>query len=111
MLVASWAGQGWYAVKWGAEVGCACERMRLPKVRFARYNGFCVIFPRIGGGSKKGKERAVGSKGSGEVRRGGEGVEDVDEEGLEVMVGLERGAKDRLMEMEMWTRFGRWRCE
>jgi len=115
MLVASWAGQGWYGVQWGAEVGCGCERMRLPKVRFARYNGFCVVFPRVGGvggGKGKGRCEGVGMEGVGEVDgEGGKGVENVEEEGLEVMVGLERGAMSRLMEMEMWTRFGRWRCE
>ena len=115
MLVASWAGQGWYGVQWGAEVGCACERMRLPKVRFARYNGFCVVFPRVGGvgeGKGKGVCEGVGMEGVGEVDgEGGKGAENVEEEGLEVMVGLERGAMGRLMEMEMWTRFGRWRCE
>ncbi len=85
----------------------------MPKVRFQRYNGFCNIFPRIEGGLEDGKERCakVGVAVNGELGRKVEGVDDVDEEGLEVMVGLERGAMDRLMEMEMWTRFGTWRCE
>jgi len=66
----------------------------------------------VGEGKGKGVCEGVGMEGVGEVDgEGGKGAENVEEEGLEVMVGLERGAMGRLMEMEMWTRFGRWRCE
>jgi len=97
--------------------------MRLPKVRFGRYNGFCVVFPRVGGGEGRemrgeegeGNVEGVGDEGDGKVgrewREKGNGEEDEDEEGLEVMVGLEKGAMERLKEMEMWNRFGRWRSE
>lgn len=88
VLVLSWATQGFYQTDWGKEIGVKCERLRVPKFEIPRYNGACIILPEVGKGGREGEE-----------------------EGLEVMIGLEWESMKRLKENELWGTFGRWRCD
>lgn len=84
MMVSSWRQQKFSTVNWGDGVGARIERMRLPKMRFARYEGVCIVLP--------------------------EGEEADENSGWEVMVGLYPEAMERLKRDEMWRRFSIWRC-
>lgn len=85
MMVSSWRQQGFGTVEWGSGVGARVERMRLPKMRFARYEGVCIVLPE--GESESEKDR-----------------------GWEVMVGLYPEAMERLKRDELWQKFSTWRC-
>lgn len=87
-MVTPWTGQGFYRMDWGSEIGVKCERVRVPKMNWPDYDGVIVVLPEL---------KAVS------------GVED-EEAGLEVMIGLEKGAMRRLREMEEWTTWAKWRC-
>ena len=99
MMVSSWRRQTFSAVDWGDRVGARVERMRLPKMRFARYEGVCIVLPEAEGGQQGGK---------GEVQE--EEEEEEEEGGWEVMVGLYPEAMERLKKDEFWRRFSTWRC-
>lgn len=88
MMVSSWRQQTFSTVDWGSGIGARVERMRLPKMRFARYEGVCIVLP-------EGKEQGEGSE---------------DEKGWEVMVGLYPEAMERLKRDEFWGKFSTWRC-
>lgn len=87
MMVSSWRQQTFSTVDWGSGVGACVERMRLPKMRFARYEGVCIVLP-----------------------GGMESEEQAGEDDWEVMVGLYPGAMDRLKRDELWQRYSTWRC-
>ena len=87
-IVTPWTGQGFYRMDWGSEIGVKCERVRVPKMNWPPYDGAIVVLPEL---------KAVN------------GVED-GEAGLEVMIGLEKGAMRRLRESEEWTAWSQWRC-
>lgn len=93
MMVSSWRQQAFSTVDWGSGIGARVERMRLPKMRFARYEGVCIVLPE--------SEREVEGQG-----KGGESEED---KGWEVMVGLYPEAMERLKRDELWQKFSKWR--
>ena len=80
---------GYYEMDWGREIGVKCERYRLPKVLGPAFDGVNMVYPEL----------------KGENNTDGEEVA-----GLEVMVGLEKGAMRRLRAMDEWTRWAQWRC-
>lgn len=98
MMVSSWRQQTFSTIDWGNGVGARAERMRLPKMRFARYEGVCIVLPE---GGEKGE-------GKGKMEWGGEELED--EGGWEVMVGLYPEAMERLKRDQFWGKFSTWRC-
>ena len=61
-----------------------CERVRIPKVRWGALDGVIIVLPMLEGEGEKG--------------------------GLEVMVGLERGAMERLKGVEEWCKWAVPRC-
>ena len=118
MLTAVWTAQHeFYSLDWGFG---RCERMRLPKQRFGLYGGASVILPRLGKtdavaktevGKNRGKQEEEG-RGAGEGRVGlCLLLPELKGEGIEVLVGLNREAMERLRENEFWNKWGWWICD
>jgi hypothetical protein len=84
MMVSSWRQHAFGTVEWGNGVGARVERVRLPKMRFARYEGVCIVLP--------------------------EGEESEEGRCWEFMVGLHPEAIERLKRDELWLKFATWRC-
>lgn len=87
-MITPWTGQGFYGIDWGTEIGVKCERVRIPKVSRPEFDGVIIILPEL------------------KVENG---IEE-EEAGLEVMVGLEKRAMQRLRGMKEWTTWAQWRC-
>ncbi|KAL8791335.1 MAG: hypothetical protein Q9195_005954 [Heterodermia aff. obscurata] len=118
MLVGvSTARHEFFSLDWGFG---KCERMRLPKQRFGVYGGASVILPRLGkadteteivAGDKKG-ELEGRSRGAGDARVGMcLMLPKLKKDGVEVLVGLNPEAMERLRADELWNRWARWTCD
>ena len=77
-ILTSWAGFRMYDFDWGSSLGGACERVRT--VASGMFNGMHVVLPEL--------TKEMG-------------------EGLEIVVGLEDDAMERLKGDETWMRFAR----
>ena len=117
MLAGVWTAQHeFYSLDWGFG---RCERMRLPKQRFGLYGGASVILPRVGKADTE-AGAVIGEK-KGEIGGGVDGgdgrvglcllLPELRGEGVEVLVGLNRQAMERLRKDELWNRWGRWICD
>ena len=78
MMMTNWSGFGMYDFDWGDGLGGKCERVRTASI--GMFNGLQVVLPVLTG------------------EMGG---------GLEVVVGLEDEAMERLKGDEVWMRFAR----
>jgi hypothetical protein len=79
----SWAGQPYYGLDWGEALGGKIKRLRYPKYLS---DGIMVIFPRI-------------PKGDAELGVGG----------IEVEIGLQKAAVERLRADEAFSQYAQWR--
>ena len=87
-VVTSWTTQTYYSMDWGSEIGSKCERIRMPKMSWPAFDGLMIVLPELK------VENGIGEE----------------EAGLEVMIGLKKGAMQRLKGMEEWTEWAQWRC-
>lgn len=101
MMVSSWRQHTFGAVDWGSEIGSRVERMRLPKMRYGRYEGVAIVLPEEKPSSEK---NALSSAEEIPSSSSSEGT------GWEVMIGLLPEAMERLKQDDIWRRFATWRC-
>lgn len=80
----SWAGQSYYGLDWGEVLGGKIKRLRYPK---NLSDGIMVIFPRIPRGD-----------------------DELGEGGIEVELGLQKEAMERLRADNDFNLYARWRC-